>query len=109
MGELGMTFEEVDACTGPAIGWPKTATFRLADLVGIDVLLHVVRNIYDNISGDESRELYHVPPVIEELDRRGWLGDKTGSGFYQRVKKSGGESEIDRKSTRLKYSHLGNS
>jgi 3-hydroxyacyl-CoA dehydrogenase len=94
MGELGMTFEEVDICTGPAIGWPKTATFRLADLVGIDVLLHVVRNIYDNISGDESRELYHVPPVIEELARRGWLGDKTGRGFYQRVKKSGGESEI---------------
>ncbi|MBZ5698941.1 MAG: enoyl-CoA hydratase/isomerase family protein [Acidobacteriia bacterium] len=94
MGELGMTFEEVDACTGPAIGWPKSATFRLADLVGIDVLLHVVRNIYDNISADESRELYHVPPVIEELVRRGWLGNKTGRGFYQRVKKSGGESEI---------------
>jgi 3-hydroxyacyl-CoA dehydrogenase len=94
MGEIGMTFEEVDACTGPAIGWPKTATFRLADLVGIDVLLHVVRNIYDNISGDESRDLYHVPPVIEEMARRGWLGDKTGGGFYQRVKKSGGESEI---------------
>jgi 3-hydroxyacyl-CoA dehydrogenase len=94
MGELGMTFEEVDACTGPAIGWPKTATFRLADLVGIDVLLHVVRNLYDNISGDESRELYHVPPLIEEMTRRGWLGDKTGRGFYQRVKKPGGESEI---------------
>ena len=46
-----MTFEEVDACTGPALGWPKSATFRLADLVGIDVLLHVVRNIYDNIPG----------------------------------------------------------
>jgi 3-hydroxyacyl-CoA dehydrogenase len=94
MGELGMTFEEVDACTGPAIGWPKTATFRLADLVGIDILLHVVRNIYDNIPNDESRELYRVPPLIEEMARRGWIGDKTGRGFYQRVKKSGGESEI---------------
>src|SRR6266581_9228459 len=49
MGELGMTFEEVDACTGPALGWPKSATFRTADIVGIDVLQHVVRNIYDNI------------------------------------------------------------
>jgi 3-hydroxyacyl-CoA dehydrogenase len=94
MGELGMTFEEVDACNGPALGWPKTATFRLADLVGIDILLHVVRNIYDNIPNDESRELYRVPPLIEELARRGWIGDKTGHGFYQRVKKSGGESEI---------------
>ncbi len=94
MVDLGMTFEEVDACTGPALGWPKTATFRLADLVGIDILLHVTRNIYDSIPNDESRELYKVPPLIEELARRGWIGDKAGRGFYQRVKKSGGESEI---------------
>ncbi len=94
MRDLGMTFEEVDACTGPALGWPKSATFRLADIVGIDVLHHVVQNIYDNIPNDESRELYRVPPLIEELVRRGWLGDKSGRGFYQRVKKSGGESEI---------------
>src|SRR5271169_5194205 len=94
MGELGMTFEEVDACTGPAIGWPKSATFRLADIVGIDVLLHVIRNIHENIPNDESRELYRVPALLEEMARRGWIGDKTGSGFFKRVKKSGGESEI---------------
>ncbi len=94
MGELGMTFEEVDACTGPALGWPKSATFRLADIVGIDVLLHVIRNIHENIPNDESRDLYRVPALFEEMARRGWLGDKTGSGFYKRVKKSGGESEI---------------
>jgi 3-hydroxyacyl-CoA dehydrogenase len=94
MSEMGMTFEEVDACTGPALGWPKSATFRTGDIVGIDVLLHVVRNIYDNIPNDESRELYRVPPLIEEMTKRGWLGEKTGRGFYQRVKKSGGESEI---------------
>jgi 3-hydroxyacyl-CoA dehydrogenase len=94
MGELGMTFEDVDTCTGPALGWPKTATFRLGDLVGIDILLHVVQNIYANIPHDESRELYRVPPLIEELARRGWIGDKTGRGFYQRIKKSGGESDI---------------
>jgi 3-hydroxyacyl-CoA dehydrogenase len=94
MGEMGMTFEEVDACTGPALGWPKSATFRLADIVGIDVLLHVIRNIYENIPDDESRELYKVPALIEEMAKRGWIGDKTGSGFYKRVKKAGGESEI---------------
>src|SRR3984893_14655600 len=94
MGELGMTFEEVDACSGPALGWPKSATFRTADIVGIDVLQHVVRNIYENIPGDESRELYRVPPLIEEMARRGWLGEKNGRGFYMRVKKSGGGSEI---------------
>jgi 3-hydroxyacyl-CoA dehydrogenase len=94
MGEMRMTFEEVDACTGPALGWPKSATFRLADIVGIDVLLHVIRNIYENIPGDESREIYKVPVLIEEMAKRGWIGDKTGSGFYKRVKKAGGESEI---------------
>jgi 3-hydroxyacyl-CoA dehydrogenase len=93
MSELGMTIEEVDACTGPAVGWPKSATFRTADIVGLDVLVHVVRNIYENTPNDESRELYRVPPLIEEMAKRGWLGEKTGSGFYKRVKKDG-ESEI---------------
>jgi 3-hydroxyacyl-CoA dehydrogenase len=93
MGELDMTVEEVDACTGPAIGQPKSATFRTADLVGLDVLAHVVRNIYDSVPNDESREIYKLPPLIDEMMKRGWLGEKTGSGFYKRVKK-GGESEI---------------
>jgi 3-hydroxyacyl-CoA dehydrogenase len=93
MARFGMTIEEVDACTGPAIGWPKSATFRTADIVGLDVLVNVVRNIYENTPHDESRELYRVPPLVEELVRRGWLGEKSGRGFYQRVKK-GGESEI---------------
>ncbi len=93
MAELGMTVEEVDACTGPAVGWPKSATFRTADIVGLDVLVSVVRNIYENVPGDASREIYRVPPLVEEMVKRGWLGDKTGRGFYQRVKKAG-ESEI---------------
>ncbi len=94
MGELDMTVEEVDACTGPAIGQPKSATFRTADLVGLDVLAHVVRNIYDSVPNDESREIYKLPPLIEEMMKRGWLGEKTGNGFYKRVKKGGGENEI---------------
>ncbi len=93
MGALGMTIEEVDACTGPAIGQPKSATFRTADLVGLDVLLHVVKNIYENVPNDESREMYRVPALLEEMARRGWLGDKTGQGFYKRVKGEG-EREI---------------
>jgi 3-hydroxyacyl-CoA dehydrogenase len=93
MQALDMTVEEVDACTGPAIGQPKSATFRTADIVGLDVLVHVVRNIYDNIPNDESREMWRVPAFVEEMMKRGWLGDKTGSGFYKRVKK-GGDSEI---------------
>src|SRR5882762_8812586 len=93
MGTLGMTIEEVDACTGPAIGQPKSATFRTADIVGIDVLVHVVKNIYESVPNDESRETYRVPVLVEEMVRRGWLGDKTGQGFYKRVKGSG-EREI---------------
>jgi 3-hydroxyacyl-CoA dehydrogenase len=93
MQTLDMTVEEVDACTGPALGWPKSATFRTADLVGLDVLAHVIRNIYENVPDDESRELYRVPPLLEEMMKRGWLGEKSGSGFYKRVKK-GEESEI---------------
>jgi 3-hydroxyacyl-CoA dehydrogenase len=93
MGTLGMTVEEVDACTGPAVGWPKSATFRTADIVGLDVLVHVVKNIYETAPNDESREMYKVPALVEEMAKRGWLGDKTGQGFYKKVKGSG-EKEI---------------
>ena len=93
MAQLDMTIEEVDACTGPAIGQPKSATFRTADLVGLDVLVHVVNNIYDSVPNDESREIYKVPALVEELMKRGWMGEKVGKGFYQRVKK-GADSEI---------------
>jgi len=94
MQTLDMTIEEVDACTGPAIGWPRSATFRTADIVGLDVLVHVVRNIYDSIPDDESREMYRVPPLIDEMMQRKLLGEKTGGGFYKRVKGADGDSEI---------------
>jgi 3-hydroxyacyl-CoA dehydrogenase len=93
MTSLGMTIEEVDACTGPAVGWPKSATFRTADLVGLDVLMHVVKNIYETAPNDESHEMYKVPALIEEMARRGWLGDKTGQGFYKKLR-GAGEKEI---------------
>src|SRR5207237_4028284 len=93
MGTLGMTVEEVDACSGPAVGWPKSATFRTADIVGLDVLVHVVKNIYETAPNDESREKYQVPPLVEEMVKRGWLGDKTGQGFYKKVR-GAGEKEI---------------
>jgi len=95
MQALDMTIEEVDACTGPAIGQPKSATFRTGDIVGLDVLVHVVRNIYENAKDDEWREMYRLPAFVEEMLKRGWLGDKTGGGFYKRVKGApGGEREI---------------
>src|SRR6201993_5062346 len=93
MQSLGMTVEEIDACTGPAVGWPKSATFRTADIVGLDVLTHVVKNIYETAPHDESREAYKIPALVEEMAKRKWLGDKTGQGFYKKVK-GGGEKEI---------------
>ena len=93
MNDLRMTVEEVDACTGPAVGWPKSATFRTADIVGLDVLVHVVKNIYETAPDDESRERYKVPALVEEMVKRGWLGDKTGQGFYKKLKGEG-EKEI---------------
>jgi 3-hydroxyacyl-CoA dehydrogenase len=93
MNKLGMTIEEVDACTGPAIGQPKSATFRTADIVGLDVLMHVVKNIYETATDDESLEMYKVPAFVEEMAKRKWLGDKTGQGFYKKLRGEG-EKEI---------------
>jgi len=94
MMEHDLSVEDIDACTGPAIGQPKSATFRTADLVGLDVLAHVVENIYDSVPNDESREIYKLPQLIQEMMKRGWLGEKSGNGFYKRVKNTAGESEI---------------
>jgi 3-hydroxyacyl-CoA dehydrogenase len=84
----GYTIEEVDRLTGPTIGHPKSATFRLYDLVGIDVMAHVNRNLYPAIAHDPYREeLQHEESkaLIEAMLERKWLGNKTRQGFYKRV------------------------
>ena len=86
MQELGLTIEEVDALTGPAIGRPKTATFQLADLVGLDTFLHVADNIYPLIPNDEAREVFHAPEFVRRMVERGLLGRKSGGGFFRMVK-----------------------
>ena len=90
MRELGLTVEEVDALTGPAMGRPKTATFRLADLVGLDTFLHVADNVYQNAPDDESRDLFVAPEFLQRMVERGLLGRKSGAGFYKKVKGEGG-------------------
>jgi 3-hydroxyacyl-CoA dehydrogenase len=89
----GYTIEEVDALTGPAMGLPRTATFRLLDLVGLDTTANVIRNLYENAQDDERREWFRVPPFMEEMLKRGWIGDKAGQGFFKKVKGPGGEKE----------------
>lgn len=86
--EHGYSVGEVDALTGPLIGRPKTATFRLYDLIGADIMVHVNRNLYDAIPDDEAREVINHPASSELLDtmlERGMLGNKRGQGFYKRV------------------------
>jgi 3-hydroxyacyl-CoA dehydrogenase len=93
MLENGFTIEEVDELTGPVTGKPKSATFRTLDLVGLDTLVHVANNIYNAVPNDEMREYFKVPDVIQKMLENKWLGEKTGQGFYKRIKKNG-ESEI---------------
>jgi 3-hydroxyacyl-CoA dehydrogenase len=87
MQEMDLSIEEVDALTGTAVGWPKTATFRLFDLVGLDVLGHVVRNATTNIH-DERGDL-KLPQFFLQMLERKWLGDKTKGGFYRKEKRDG--------------------
>ncbi|MGA2690259.1 MAG: 3-hydroxyacyl-CoA dehydrogenase NAD-binding domain-containing protein [Candidatus Korobacteraceae bacterium] len=87
MQEMDLSVEEVDALTGTAVGWPKMATFRLTDLVGLDILGHVVRNATTNIH-DERSDLV-LPSFFLQMLERKWLGDKTKGGFYRKNKKDG--------------------
>ncbi len=88
--EHGFTVSEVDDFTGPLIGHPKTATFRLFDLVGVDIPMHVADNTYPLIPDDESREDWKTPEFLREMVKRGWLGNKAGQGFYKQVKTAKG-------------------
>ncbi len=90
----GYTIGEVDTILGPSMGRPRSAVFRTGDLSGLDTLAHVADNLYENVPGDEQRETFHIPEVVREIIRRGWLGEKSGQGFYKRVKSSTGKSAI---------------
>ena len=92
--ELDMTVEEVDKLTGPVIGRPKSATFRTVDVVGLDTLVHVANGIYDKCEEDERHNLFKLPEFIDTMMTNKWLGSKTGQGFYKKVKKDDGSSEI---------------
>src|SRR5882724_8048060 len=94
MIEDGYSIEEVDKITGPAVGRPKTATFRTFDLVGVDVFTHVIRNLYDALPEDEEREMFVVPEVLQKMVERGLLGNKTKGGFYRKQKGEGDKREI---------------
>ena len=85
--ELDLSIEDVDFLTGPLIGLPKSASFRLLDIVGLDVWAHVTQNLYEGVPGDPFRERFVLAPFLSEMIGRGWLGDKRGQGCYKRVGK----------------------
>ncbi len=88
------TIEEVDAITGPALGRPKSATFRTLDLAGIDILAHVVHNLYERLPDEAARSQFVLPAFVEKMVERNMVGEKSGQGFYKRVKSAKGDSEI---------------
>src|SRR6266446_3287415 len=94
MQEDAYSIEEVDKITGPAMGRPKTATFRTFDLVGLDVLAHVVKNLGENLPEDPERTMFAMPDFVGKMIERGLLGNKTKAGFYKRQTGEDGKREI---------------
>ncbi len=92
MQEMDFSIEQVDALTGSAVGWPKSATFRTIDMVGLDVLGHVVSNMTRNVR-DERSDL-RLPEFFARMLERKLLGDKTGAGFYKKIKQDGKDERL---------------
>jgi 3-hydroxyacyl-CoA dehydrogenase len=88
------TIEEVEAITGRAIGRPKSATFRTMDLAGIDILAHVVGNLHERLPDERDRAVFVLPPFVSRMLERGATGEKAGRGFFQRVRKPDGTSDV---------------
>ena len=91
MQEMDLSIEEIDALSGQAVGWPRSATFRTIDLVGLDILGHVVANMTEN-ARDERSEL-QIPAFFRQMLERKWLGDKTQGGFYKKIKSEDGKNK----------------
>ncbi len=94
MQKLDMSIDEVDKLTGPIIGRPKSATFRTADVVGLDTLIKVADNLHNGLPNDESKELFKIPAFMRSMEANKWLGDKTAQGFYKKSKTAEGAREI---------------
>ncbi|SDG25568.1 3-hydroxyacyl-CoA dehydrogenase [Pedobacter terrae] len=92
--KLDLTVEEVDKFTGPALGRPKSATFRTSDVVGLDTMIKVAKGLYDNCPEDKAHDLFKLPAYVQKMEENKWLGDKTKQGFYKKTKTAEGKTEI---------------
>ena len=94
VSDMGLTVEEVDKLTGPVIGHAKSATFRTADVVGLDTLVHVANGVKENCPGDERNEVFAIPDYVQKMVDNKMLGSKTGKGFFKKIKGDDGKSQI---------------
>ena len=94
MEKLGLSVDEVEALTGPIIGRPKSATFRTGDVVGIDTLVKVAKGVAENCPDDEAEATFNIPAWLEKMIANNWLGDKTGQGFFKKIKSADGTKDI---------------
>ena len=92
LADGGYTIEEIDAITGPAIGRPKSATFRTMDIAGIDILAHVAADLVARLDRPDERRAFELPPLVGDLVERGWIGEKAGQGFYRKERGAGGSA-----------------
>jgi 3-hydroxyacyl-CoA dehydrogenase len=94
MGDLQLSIDEIEALTGPVIGRPKSATFRTADVVGLDTLIKVAKGVADNCKNDEALAYFTIQGWLATMEENKWLGDKTGQGFFKKIKGADGKSDI---------------
>lgn len=92
--KMDLTVDEVDKFTGPALGRPKSATFRTSDVVGLDTMINVANGLFNNLPKDKAHDLFRLPDYVQKMAENKWLGDKTQQGFYKKIKKEDGSSEI---------------
>ena len=91
MEKLNLSIDEIESMTGPIMGRPKSATFRTADVVGLDTLVKVAKGVADNCPLDEAKHIFNLPTWLEKMVENNWLGDKTGQGFFKKIKSATGK------------------
>src|SRR5690554_2929689 len=92
--DMDLSVEDIDKLTGPVIGHQKSTTFRTADVVGLDTLVHVANGVKDNCKDDERNAVFAIPEYVQKMVDNKWLGSKSGQGFYKKIKGESGKSEI---------------
>jgi 3-hydroxyacyl-CoA dehydrogenase len=103
MDQQKLSIDEIDALTGPIIGRPKSATFRTADVVGIDTLVKVAKGVADNCPNDEAKNIFTIPTWLEKIVVNNWLGDKTGQGFFKKTKSATGKEILTLNLSTMEY------